>query len=163
MLTLLIIIWNCPGSAAIGHLLLSEHTYSHFAQVTPTALFLKHGKLGIQEQEYTQYSMKHFVTILLCTTRRRRERTQLENRMTFVTFVTNVTPKKSQGIGQSGSALASWAFDRHPVHHAKNIAAKVMVTSDNLGGYHNDYHPLVGVQYYQYYFFSINICCQWNR
>jgi len=49
------------GSAAIGHLLLSEHTYSHFAQ----------------------------------------------------------------GIGQSGSALASWAFDRHPVHHAKNIAAKV--------------------------------------
>ena len=26
------------GSAAIGHLLLSEHTYSHFAQVTQYAL-----------------------------------------------------------------------------------------------------------------------------
>ena len=37
--------------------------------------------------------------------------------MTFLT--------KLQGIGQSGSALASWAFDRHPVHHAKNIAKKV--------------------------------------
>ena len=71
--------------------------------------------------------------------------------MTFVT--------KFQGIGQSGSALASWAFDRHPVHHAKNIAAKVMVTSDNLGGYNNDDHPLVGVQYYQYCLFSINIYC----
>ena len=41
MLTLLIIMWDCPGSAAIGHLLLSEHTYSHFAQVT-SALYLKH-------------------------------------------------------------------------------------------------------------------------
>ena len=37
-----------------------------------------------------------------------------------------------QGIGQSGSALASWAFDRHPVHHAKNIAAKVVMTSDDV-------------------------------
>ena len=67
--------------------------------------------------------------------------------MTFVT--------KFQGIGQSGSALASWAFDRHPVHHAKNIAAKVMVTSDNVGGYNNDdYHPPGGLQYYQYYHYD---------
>ena len=31
----------------------------------------------------------------------------------------------AQGIGQSGSALASWAFDAHPEQHALEIASKV--------------------------------------
>ena len=87
----MIIMPECSGSAAIGHLLLSEHTYSHFAQVR-------------------------------LQTDRQTDRLFLGVRMP-----SKVTPTKSQGIGQSGSALASWAFDRHPVHHAKNIAAKVVM------------------------------------
>ena len=39
----------------------------------------------------------------------------------------------SKGIGQSGSALASWAFDStYGVYHAQNIAVKVGCTSDDL-------------------------------
>ena len=86
------------GSAAIGHLLLSEHTWSHFAQVVSE-------NKGVEQEFrvclFSEFSIFCILSILL------------------------IIGLKSQGIGQSGSALASWAFDRHPVHHAKNIAAKV--------------------------------------
>jgi hypothetical protein len=35
-------------------------------------------------------------------------------------------------IGQSGSALAGWAFDKQPDKHAKDIAARVGCPTDNL-------------------------------
>eukprot|EP00095_Tigriopus_kingsejongensis_P005622 maker-scaffold335_size202896-snap-gene-1.19 protein:Tk05622 transcript:maker-scaffold335_size202896-snap-gene-1.19-mRNA-1 annotation:"hypothetical protein DAPPUDRAFT_240263" len=39
--------------------------------------------------------------------------------------LTNQQKLFSQGIGQSGSAISPWAFDRDPNFHAKNIAAKM--------------------------------------
>eukprot|EP00090_Calanus_glacialis_P005797 TRINITY_DN14495_c0_g1_i1.p1 TRINITY_DN14495_c0_g1~~TRINITY_DN14495_c0_g1_i1.p1 ORF type:complete len:687 (+),score=181.02 TRINITY_DN14495_c0_g1_i1:28-2088(+) len=38
----------------------------------------------------------------------------------------------SQGIGQSGSALSSWAFDKNPEFHSRNIAEKTGCTDENL-------------------------------
>eukprot|EP00091_Calanus_sinicus_P025444 TRINITY_DN971_c0_g1_i10.p1 TRINITY_DN971_c0_g1~~TRINITY_DN971_c0_g1_i10.p1 ORF type:complete len:352 (-),score=125.29 TRINITY_DN971_c0_g1_i10:131-1186(-) len=38
----------------------------------------------------------------------------------------------SQGIGQSGSALSSWAFDKNPEFHSRNIAEKAGCTDENL-------------------------------
>lgn len=39
--------------------------------------------------------------------------------------LTNQANLFSKGIGQSGSAISPWAFDREPNFHAKNIAAKL--------------------------------------
>lgn len=38
----------------------------------------------------------------------------------------------AQGIGQSGSAIAPWAFDLTPEHHARGIAAKLDCNKENL-------------------------------
>jgi len=38
----------------------------------------------------------------------------------------------SQGIGQSGSALSSWAFDKNPEFHSRNIAEKAGCTDENV-------------------------------
>jgi len=38
----------------------------------------------------------------------------------------------AQGIGQSGSALSSWAFDKNPEFHARNIAEKTGCTDENV-------------------------------
>jgi len=38
----------------------------------------------------------------------------------------------SQGIGQSGSALSSWAFDKNPEFHSRNIAEKTGCTDENV-------------------------------
>ena len=45
----------------------------------------------------------------------------------------------AQGIGQSGSALASWAFDDHPEEHALKIASKVgCIMAENGVASHDD-------------------------
>ena len=45
----------------------------------------------------------------------------------------------AQGIGQSGSALASWAFDAHPEQHALKIASKVgCIMAENGVNSHDD-------------------------
>ena len=45
----------------------------------------------------------------------------------------------AQGIGQSGSALASWAFDAHPEQHALEIASKVgCIMAENGVTSHDD-------------------------
>ena len=45
----------------------------------------------------------------------------------------------AQGIGQSGSALASWAFDAQPEQHALNIASKVgCIMAENGVESHDD-------------------------
>ncbi|TRY73092.1 hypothetical protein TCAL_02196 [Tigriopus californicus] len=45
--------------------------------------------------------------------------------------LTNQADLFSKGIGQSGSAISPWAFDREPNFHAKNIAAKLNCKSQN--------------------------------